>query len=328
MAKDKNKIAKNQSSTPYDDVFRTMLNDCTRFVLPLLNEVFGEHYDGSEKIIMANDYHFKNMQDGREEKIITDSSFKVVNGDSVKKYHLECQSTIDNSMSLRFFEYDAQIALDEAVFERENVYSNVLILTFPHSAVLFLRSNDNVSDVMNLKLVTPGGNISYGIPVIKMQRYSLADIWEKDMYLLIPFYIFTHEANFKIYNNDKELLQNLLDEFIEICDKLNKLAIEQKITEFEKRTIIELSKKVIDNIATKYDNIREGVDRIMGGTVIETEAKRILNSGKILGVIEILKDMNMTEEQITEHIVKKFGLSEEDAKKKIKEVSDDQVGGA
>ncbi len=31
----------------------------------------------------------------------------------------------------------------------------------------------------------------------------------------------------------------------------------------------------------------------------------------------------MTEDQITEHIVKKFGLSEEEAKKKIKEVSDD-----
>lgn len=177
--KDKNKMAKNESSTPYDDVFRTMLNDCTRFVLPLLNEVFGEHYDGSEKIIMANDYHFKNMQDGREEKIITDSSFKVVNGGSVKKYHLGCQSTIDNSMSLRFFEYDAQIALDDAVFEGENAYSKVLILIFPHSAVLFLRSNNNVPDAMNLKIVTPGGKISYGIHVIKMQRYSLTDIWQK-----------------------------------------------------------------------------------------------------------------------------------------------------
>lgn len=39
----------NTSSTPYDDVFRTMINDCTRFVLPLLNEVFGENYDGSVK---------------------------------------------------------------------------------------------------------------------------------------------------------------------------------------------------------------------------------------------------------------------------------------
>ena len=93
------------------------------------------------------------------------------------------------------------------------------------------------------------------------------------MYLLIPFYIFTHEANFKIYNNDIQLLQNLLDEFIEICDKLNRLAIEEKVTEFEKRTIIELSKKVIDNIARKYDNIREGVDIIMGGKVINSWRK-------------------------------------------------------
>ena len=53
-----------------------------------------------------------------------------------------------------------------------------------------------------------------------------------------------------------------------------------EITEFENRTIVELSKKVIDNIARKYEKITEGVDRIMGGHVIETEAKRILNRGR------------------------------------------------
>ena len=52
------------------------------------------------------------MQDGAEEKIITDSSFKVISKWGEKKYHLECQATIDNSMILRFFEYDSQIALD------------------------------------------------------------------------------------------------------------------------------------------------------------------------------------------------------------------------
>lgn len=28
-------------ATPYDDVFRTLLNDCTELVIPLVNEVFG-----------------------------------------------------------------------------------------------------------------------------------------------------------------------------------------------------------------------------------------------------------------------------------------------
>ena len=35
----------------------------------------------------------------------------------------------------------------------------------------------------------------------------------------------------------------------------------------------------MDSIARKYSNIRKGVDRIMGGKVIETEAKKILNYG-------------------------------------------------
>ena len=148
---------KNITSTPYDDVFRTMLNDCSRFILPLLNEVFGENYDGTETIVFANDYHFQNKQDGAEDKIITDASFKVIKGDTEKKYHLECQSTIDNSMVLRFFEYDSQIALDDATIEKivdddgGKKSDGVLTVTFPHSAVLYLRSNKNTGDVMTMR---------------------------------------------------------------------------------------------------------------------------------------------------------------------------------
>ena len=95
-----------------------------------------------------------NKQNGAEDKIITDASFKVIKGDIEKKYHLECQSTIDNSMVLRFFEYDSQIALDDATIEKivgddgGKKSDGVLTVTFPHSAVLYLRSNKNTGDVM------------------------------------------------------------------------------------------------------------------------------------------------------------------------------------
>ncbi len=29
-------------NTPYDDVFRTLLNDCSRLIIPIINEVFRE----------------------------------------------------------------------------------------------------------------------------------------------------------------------------------------------------------------------------------------------------------------------------------------------
>lgn len=34
------------TNTPYDDVFRTLLNDCGSLIIPVINEVFGEHYTG------------------------------------------------------------------------------------------------------------------------------------------------------------------------------------------------------------------------------------------------------------------------------------------
>ena len=50
------------ANTPYDDVFRTLLNDCSRLVLPLLNEAFGEHYKGTEEITFLQNEHFLNQK--------------------------------------------------------------------------------------------------------------------------------------------------------------------------------------------------------------------------------------------------------------------------
>ena len=32
------------SNTPYDDVFRTLLNDSSSLIIPVINEVFGKNY--------------------------------------------------------------------------------------------------------------------------------------------------------------------------------------------------------------------------------------------------------------------------------------------
>ena len=62
------------TSTPYDDVFRTLLSDCSPLIIPVINEIFGEHYSGREKITFSPNEHFLKQQDGNEEKRITDTS--------------------------------------------------------------------------------------------------------------------------------------------------------------------------------------------------------------------------------------------------------------
>ncbi len=205
------------TNTPYDDVFRTLLNDCRFLIIPVINEVFGEHYSGQEKIIFSPNEHFLNQQGGNEEERITDTSFKI-EGNKTKKYHLECQSSTDNSMLVRFFEYDTQIALDEG-----KINGNILTVTLPHSAVLFLRHHTSTPDTLKIRMITPGGTVEYNIPVIKSQKYTLKEIFEKNLLFLIPFYIFSHEAQFKEYEKDKTKLRVLLQEYEQIKNKLEEL---------------------------------------------------------------------------------------------------------
>ena len=45
------------SNTPYDDVFRTLLNDCSSLIIPVINEVFGEDYRGDEEVPFGMSEH-------------------------------------------------------------------------------------------------------------------------------------------------------------------------------------------------------------------------------------------------------------------------------
>ena len=46
---------------------------------------------------------------------------------------------------------------------------------------------------------------------------------------------------------------------------------------------------MIKEIAQKYKNVQKGVGEIMGGALIETEARTILNQGKTQGISETKK---------------------------------------
>ena len=304
------------TNTPYDDVFRTLLNDCSSLIIPVINEIFGEHYSGQEKIIFSPNEHFLNRQGGNEEERITDSSFKI-EGKETKKYHLECQSSTDNSMVVRFFEYDTQIALDEG-----QIRGNILTVTLPHSAVLFLRHHTSTPDTLKIRMVTPGGTIEYDIYVMKSQQYTLKDIFQKNLLLLIPFYIFSHETRFKEYEKDETKLRILQNEYEQIKNKLEELTNQGIISEYTRCTIIDMSNKVLEHIAAKYNSVKEGVKAVMGGKVLEYEAKTIKKEGiregieqGIEGTVSILKNLGVPAQTILVKIQEQYHLSPEASKK-------------
>ena len=236
LSPDTKDIAKDEvSNTPFDDAHKTLTHDCPSLLIPVINEAFHENYTGDEKIIFRPNEHFINIQGEPTKEKRTDSCFEIY-GKSVKKYHIESQSTADSSLLLRLFEYDSQEALDDAIVENDR-----LVVDFPRSAVIFLRHTRKTPDEMETIIRTPGGNVSYKIPVIKIQE--------------------------------------LKTEYLYIREQLETLSKEERITEYEKRTIMEMSQRVVAALARNYPKVRKGVDDIMGGKILEHEAKTILQRG-------------------------------------------------
>ena len=284
----------------YDGAFRTILNDCRKLIIPVINEIFHEHYTGEEEIRFFPNEHFLDQQDAADKERITDTNFQII-GRIAKKYHLECESSLpDGKITVRLFEYDAQIALDEG-----EVTEETLTVTFPNTAVMYLRAYKKTPDKMKYVIITPGGTVQYDVPIMKVQSYSLDEIFEKRLLMLIPFYIFSHEKKFSEYNNNKQKLEKLKTEYQIILEKLDELETQGIIGAFDKQTIIDLSSDVINEIARKYENVQKGIGAMMRGPLIQTEARTILNRGisenKKETALRMLKVGKLTVEEIAEY---------------------------
>jgi hypothetical protein len=198
-------------------------------------------------------------------------------------------------------------------------------VSFPHTAVLYLRSGKATPDEMQVVIRTPGGEVSYQVPVMKVKTYTIEEIFEKNLLFLIPFYIFTYEQKFKEIEKSTEKLSKLMAEYETISVRLEESLSSGFIDEFTKKTIMDMSERVLENIAKSYENIRKGVETVMGGKILDYEAKRIRNDGInegfnkgrsegiIIGAVEMLRDIGLDDKAIIAKISEKYNLTLKEA---------------
>ncbi len=119
------------------------------------------------------------------------------------------------------------------------------------------------------------------------------------------------------------MLQN---EYEQIKNKLEELTSQGIISEYTRCTIIDMSNKVLEHIAAKYNSVKEGVKAVMGGKVLEYEAKTIKKEGiregieqgieqGIEGTVSILKNLGVPAQTILVKIQEQYHLSPEASKK-------------
>lgn len=260
------------NNTIFDDVFRTMVEKMTYLVVPLINEVFHTSYPEDVKIVHLRNEH--QMEDG---ELITDARLLI--GDKV--YHIECQSVDDTTMSIRMFEYDLAIAL-----ENRRKVGRRFFVEFPRSCVIYLRTTRNTPDVEEVELLFPDGQVCvYRVPTVKLERYTKDSIFEKNLLLLLPFYVMRYEYAAHTIGEDSEKLQGLLKEYEDIRINLEK----ELSTAGRSELYTDLNKLIIrisNYIFREEEKVRKGVDEVMGGKVLQLESERLREEGMAIGKAE------------------------------------------
>ena len=254
------------SRTIFDDVFRTMVEKLPYLAVPLINEVFETSYPENVEITQLRNEH---QQENGE--IITDCCLKI----GRKLYHIECQSIDDTTMAIRMIEYDFAIAIENA-----QKINRRYRIEFPRSCVIYLRSNKNTPDSLEVEVIFPDGKMHlYEIPTVKMENYTKDSIFEKNLLMLLPFYVMRYEKEAHNFSENPEKMQHLLNEYEEIRRRLNEELVEERKSDLY-ADLTDWIVRIADYIFRNEDAARKGINGIMRGKVLKLKSEELREEGR------------------------------------------------
>ena len=159
-------------------------------------------------------------------------------------------------------------------------------MDFPKSCVLYLRSGKNTPDFLEIEMVLSDEKIvHYWVPTMKLETYTRNSIFEKNLLMLLPFYIMRYEKDIHEMSENPEMFQSLLNDYEEI-----RINLERELSGADKTALyMNLNKliiKIADYICRNEKTVRKGIGEIMGGKVLELESERLWAEGKAIGEVE------------------------------------------
>lgn len=166
-------------------------------------------------------------------------------------------------MVIRMFEYDISIAL-----EHTSKIEDTWQIEFPQSCVLYVRNHRHLPESHTaIVKFADGQQVTYQVPIIHAQNYTVNAIFEKQLLILLPYHILRYEHFLKSNKTNEKKVQLLLEDYREINQRLTETAEQEKKSELY-RDMICLIQQIADYIIPKGNKIRKGIGEIMGGNII------------------------------------------------------------
>ena len=265
-----------QNEKTYDSVFWASVSNWTEWLIPLVNEAFGEHFSENAVVHLDSGKQSNQRPDGSFTHRELDALVTLIENNVSKQYHFEVESKTNNGIFIRIAEYGLSIAQNNLVVTERGIE-----FSLPNSAVIFLRKADHMPK--SRKLICKGdiGEAIKEIPIIKIQDYTIDDLFEKKLLLLLPFFGFNFTEKFvEMEQNGISELRTALDE---INSRLVEMVANEVIDESDHSHWIDWTKQVLDKLTLNYENVSKGVDEIMGEYILHTRTDEILDKGRAEG---------------------------------------------
>ncbi len=255
----------------YDNVFKTMKYKHKRLFISVINDIFKKNYplDAEVEVLPSEGYLTESdTVDGSREIEEQISDFVMRIGDEV--YLLECQSYDDGSMTIRIAEYAFLVARQSAVWDIGHA-----VFRMPRFSVIYVKRTDNTPEKTSITFEFPDGQtVDYASENVILERLTKEYIVEKRLFAYIPFYIARYEKEI-VQEGDTGRAEGDLAYFRDEMVRLHRAG------ELSDGELIDLAGFVNTIIAHIADGNKseERLVKVMGGSVIETEAERLLQQG-------------------------------------------------
>ena len=166
----------------WDLIIKKATYSSPKLLFPLIYEIYGKKYPEDSSVVpLSTEYSVERSDTKEISTIKADLTFCVNESDI---YHFECEITYNGLITIRMFEYDVHASLNY----RPDTKNPQLLLEFPNSAVLFLQGTKKIPDYQSCLIrFQDGSTHEYRVPTVKVQSYTLEEIKEKHLCMLIPF---------------------------------------------------------------------------------------------------------------------------------------------
>ena len=123
-----------------------------------------------------------------------------------------------------------------------------------------------------------------------------------------------YEKQKKIIDQDKGKLQSLLDEYVDIQERLYESLQKQDIGKYY-TDIVSFITKISDYIFKDSEKTKKGLEETMGGKVLELESEKLIRKGAQTTIEETVSRMRKSGKFTEEDIVLATGLDLETIRK-------------